>query len=149
MKAPASGSESILPLTKLGYLGRRQGHLLEGLGGRRLLGDERQLQVTDDPVDDRVLRKESDDLHPPAAAGTNERVDFINLPDHLGPALGSDGLRLLLDHPQGHGNTACLPDFPPVRVGVEPVITDHDLALVRDPGDEFMAVDVESRVPPG
>jgi len=31
-------------------LGRHQDHLLERMGGRRLCGRERQLQVTDDPV---------------------------------------------------------------------------------------------------
>ena len=42
------------PLFKVpALLGRYQGHLLEITGGRGLLSRERQLQVTDDPVDDR------------------------------------------------------------------------------------------------
>jgi hypothetical protein len=45
-----------------GRSGRHQGDLLEGMGGRRRLGHERQLQVTDDPVDDRVLGQEGDGL---------------------------------------------------------------------------------------
>ena len=61
--------------------------------------------------------------------------------------------QLLLDHPQGDRDTVSLPDLAPVGVGGEAVVTDHDLALAgdvgRQPGDEFMAVDVESRVPPG
>jgi hypothetical protein len=35
--------------------------------GRRLIGRERQLQVTDDSVDDGVFRQEDNSLHPPAA----------------------------------------------------------------------------------
>jgi hypothetical protein len=48
------------------------------MGGRRLLSHERQLQVTDFPVDDRLLRKESDDLHP-LAIRDKWRVHFIDL----------------------------------------------------------------------
>jgi len=40
-------------------LGRHQNDRLKDVGRRRLLGGERQLQVTDDPVDDGVLREES------------------------------------------------------------------------------------------
>jgi hypothetical protein len=124
-------------------LGRQQGDQLENADGRRLLRRERQLQVTDDPVDDRRLGQESDNLHPPAAAGASERVHFIDLPYHLGPALGRDGPKLLLDHPERNRNPARLPDLPPVGIGIESVIAHRDLALVRnmgsDPGDELQA----------
>ena len=40
-------------------LGRHQCDLLEGMGGRRFLGDERQLQVTDDPVRSSIPRTHS------------------------------------------------------------------------------------------
>ena len=52
-------------------LGRHQRDLLEGIGGRRLLGHERQLEVTDDPVDDRVIGQERHDLHRPSATGAD------------------------------------------------------------------------------
>jgi hypothetical protein len=124
--------------------GRHQGRLFEDINRRRLLGHERQLQVTDDPVDDRVLGQEGHNSHPPPATRTDHRINLVDLADHLGPALGSDGLRLLLDHPQGHGNTACLPGFPPMGIGVETVVADHDLALVGNmrghPGDELQVV---------
>jgi len=42
--------------------GRHHGDLLENMGRRRLLGHERQLQVTDDPVDRGSIRKEGDDI---------------------------------------------------------------------------------------
>ena len=70
-----------------GRSGRHQGNLLEDMGGRRLLGSERQLEVIDDPIHDGVLREEGDDLHPAAAPGTDHRVDLIDLADHLGPDL--------------------------------------------------------------
>jgi hypothetical protein len=40
-------------------------NLLEDMGRRGLLGRERQPQAMDDPVDDRLLCEERDDLHPP------------------------------------------------------------------------------------
>lgn len=60
---------------------------------RRLLCDERQRQVTDNPVKDRVLGQEGCDLHPPAAAGADHRVHFIDFPDYLAqPLEGSRGI---------------------------------------------------------
>ena len=60
---------------------------------------------------------------------------------------------LLIDHPQGDGDTVRLPDLAPAGVGIKPVGADHDLALVGDvgdgPDDEFMDVDRKSRMPPG
>jgi hypothetical protein len=53
-----------------------------------------------------------------------------------GPALGGDGLQLFLIHPQGQEPKARLLDFPPMGAGVQPIITDGDLALVRDVGDD-------------
>ena len=55
------------------------------------------------------------------------------------PALGRDALQVILDHPKRRGTT--LLDLPPVGVGVQPIITHHHLALIRDvgshPGDEL------------
>jgi len=89
---------------------------------RRLLGGERQLQMTDDPVHDGILCEESYDLHPPAASWAEERLHFIDLPDHLGPTLGGDASWLILHHPQSQGDRARLPDLPPMGVGVEPIL---------------------------
>jgi hypothetical protein len=44
--------------------------------------------VIDDPVHHGIIGEESDDLHHAAASRAEERVNLINLPDHLGPALG-------------------------------------------------------------
>jgi len=108
--------------------------------------------VVDDTIDHGEVAKEGDDLHRAPALGAEHRVDFIDLMDHLGPALRGDGLRLLLDHPEGKENKVRLLGLPPMGIGVQPVITDGDLALVGDvrghPGDEFLAVDVEARMPP-
>ena len=62
-----------------------QGDLGKNMGGRRLRRPKRQLQVIDGPVHHGILRKQSYDLHPPAALGTSERGHFIELPDHLVP----------------------------------------------------------------
>jgi hypothetical protein len=60
------------------------------------------------------------------------------------PALVGDGQELLLDPPQGNRHQGRLPDLPSMGVGVEAVISDGDLALVRDmggdPGDELQIV---------
>jgi len=53
--------------------------------------------MVDDPVQHGIICNESDDLHPAAAFGTDQRVDFINLSDHRGPAPAGDFPRLLLD----------------------------------------------------
>jgi hypothetical protein len=63
--------------------GRRVGlpvkRLKDGLG-RRLLRRERQLQVVNDPVDDGVLREESDDAHLAAAKLSFPRCAFAYRP---------------------------------------------------------------------
>jgi len=45
-------------------LGRHQGHLLEDVGGRRLLRNQSQLQMLHNPVQDGILREGGDGLHP-------------------------------------------------------------------------------------
>jgi len=59
---------------------------------RRLRCHEGQFEVIDDPVHYGLVGKEGDDLHRAPALGTEHRVNFINLADHLGPALGRAGL---------------------------------------------------------
>jgi len=56
--------------------------------------------VIDDPVHHGIVCKEGDDLHHATALGTDERIDFINLADHLSPAPGSDGSELVLNNPE-------------------------------------------------
>jgi len=74
----------------------------------------------------------------------DDPVHLINLPDHLGPALGRDGPDLLLSHPQRKSSQTRLPDLPLMGVGVEAVIAHRDLPLVgdtgSDPGDELQVV---------
>jgi len=114
------------------------------MGGRRLLGNERQLQMVDDPVHGPIIGDEGDHLHQPPALGTEQRIDLIDLANHLRPALGRDALLFLLSHPQNQRRDARLPHFPPVGVGVEAVITDSDLAFVGDmrghPCDELQII---------
>jgi hypothetical protein len=66
------------------------------MGRRGLRRHERQLQMIDYPIHDGNLRDEGDDLHSAAALGTDHRINLIDLPDHLRPALGGDALQVLL-----------------------------------------------------
>jgi hypothetical protein len=72
-------------------LGPHHVDLLEDIRGRRPLSRKRQLQLTDDRIDDGVVRKKGHDLHPPPAAGTDHRIHFVDFPDH--PGRGLDGSR--------------------------------------------------------
>jgi len=60
------------------------------------------------------------------------------------PALGRDALELVLNNPERKSGKARLLDLPPMGIGVEAVVADHDLALVGDvgghPGDELRIV---------
>jgi hypothetical protein len=52
-----------------------------------------------------------------------------------GPALGGNGPQLLLDHPEGNRHLARLLDLPSMGVGIEAEVTNRDLALVGNMGD--------------
>ena len=81
--------------------------------------------------------------------------------------MGRDRPHVSLGHPQNKRTQARLPDFPPVGVGIETVVANHDLPFVGDmgghPSDELQkknplglrlglgpdpAVDRKSCVPP-
>jgi len=100
--------------------------------------------VVDDPVHHAVVGEESDDLHLPTALGAEHGIDFIDFTDHLGPAFGRETPELLLHHPERKRPKACLPDLPPMSIGVQAEVTDSDLSLVgnmgSDPGDELQVV---------
>jgi hypothetical protein len=72
--------------------------LIGGLRRRGPVRDKGQLEVADDPINHGIIGEESDDLHRGAASRAEHRVNLINLPDHLGPALGRDRAELLLDN---------------------------------------------------
>jgi len=57
--------------------------------------------VVDDPVHHGMVGEEGNDLHGVPALRTDERVHFIDLPDHLSPALGRDGPEFVLNNPKG------------------------------------------------
>ena len=76
-------------------LGLRQGDLGKNMGRRRLRRHERQFQVIDDAIHHGILREKGDDLHPASAFRAGHGVDFVHLPDHLGPALGGETAELV------------------------------------------------------
>jgi len=89
---------------------------------RRPLRDKGQLEVVDDAVHHGIVGEESDDLHRAPALRTDQRVNLIDLTDHLGPALGGDGPELVLYNPERESLTARLLDFPSMGIGVEAVL---------------------------
>jgi len=88
--------------------------------------------MVDDSVHHIEVGKEGDDLHRAPTLGAEHRVDFINLPDHFGPALGRDAPELVLNNPERRSRKARLLDLPPMGVGVQPIIAHRHLALVGD-----------------
>ena len=65
---------------------------------RRLCNGKGHLKAVDDPLSYGIIGDGGDDFHLAAAFGTEERVDLINLPDHLGPAAAGDLLFFLLNN---------------------------------------------------
>jgi hypothetical protein len=63
----------------------------------RSICHEHELEVVDDAIDHGEICKEGNDAHLTPTLGTEERVDFIDLTNHLGPATAGDLPILLLD----------------------------------------------------
>jgi len=74
-------SEILAPL-----FGCHQQLLLDDLRGRWSFGMKSELEVSDDPVHCRIISDESDHSHLATACRTYERINFIDLVDHLRPA---------------------------------------------------------------
>jgi hypothetical protein len=96
----------------------------------RLVRDKPKLEVGDDPIHGPIIGDEGDHLHHSPALGAEQWIDLIDLPNHLGPALGRDAPELVLGHAERKRPKARLLDLPLMGIGVQPVITDHHLALV-------------------
>lgn len=100
--------------------------------------------MVDDSIHHLMVGEERDDLHGAAAVRPQHLVNLIDLTDHLSPALGGDGPELLLDNEEGRKRQSRLLDLPWMGVGVEAIVTQGDLALVRhmgdDPGNELQVV---------
>ena len=78
--------------------------------------------MLDDTVHHREVAKEGDDLHRAPALGAEHRVNLIDFPDHVGPALGREALELILDNPERGSLKASLLDLAPMGVGIEPIL---------------------------
>jgi len=66
---------------------------------RRLVCDKGQLEVVDDAIDHGEIGDKGDDLHRSPALGTKQRVDIMDLADHLGPAFKENAPERLPLHP--------------------------------------------------
>jgi hypothetical protein len=63
-------------------------------------------------------------------SGMREGYDkCLGFSDHGRPAFRGYGLEILLDHPEGQSNGGCLSHHPPMGIGIEAVVPNHDLAL--------------------
>jgi len=111
---------------------------------RGTLGFASSTRIKDDAIHHGIIRNKSDDLHLSSALGTNQRIDLVDFPDHLGPALAWDSRSLLLNEDKGMLIGLGLSPLAPVGVGVEAVIPHGNLALVwnmgSDPGDELQII---------
>jgi hypothetical protein len=97
------------------------------------------------PKDAERLKSTGNRLDSPGQEEITKNIHrFIDLADHLGPALGGEGPELLLNHPYRNRHQARLFDLPSMGIGVEAVISDSDLALVGNmgshSGDELQVV---------
>jgi len=125
-------------------LGCHQKLLLENTRRRWPFGFKGQLEMSNDPVDDLRFFDKRDDSHLATACGTTKRIHFIDLANHLGPALGRHIVWFLFNN-RGRGECrGILAYLSSVGIRVETVITHHDLAFVRnmgnDSGDELQIV---------
>ena len=101
---------------------------------RRLLGDKCQHQVVDDPVHHGIVCDEGDDAHPALAFRADQRVNLINLTNHLGPAPARDSRTLLLNEEQGMLIGLCLSHLTSVGVGVDAVRAHSSLVFLENMG---------------
>ena len=113
------------------------------LRGWRSFGDKGELEVVNDLLHHGIVSEESDDLHVAATLGADHGVNFEDLADLLGPALGGRTSRLLLPL-ERQRPSACPPEPPSMGISVEAIIADSDPTLIRDmighAGDELQVV---------
>jgi hypothetical protein len=125
-------------------LSGQQDFLIGDVRWGRLVRGKCKLEVVNDAIDCGEISEESNDPHHAAAFGTEERVNFINFPDHLGPTIGREAPELILNNPERESLEARLLDLPPMGIGVKAIKTHRDLALVGnmggDPSDELQVV---------
>jgi hypothetical protein len=107
-----------------------QDFLISELRRRGSFHNEGQLQVVDDAVDHGIVGEEGDNLHLALALRADHRVHFVDLADHLRPALGGDGSELVLHDQERKRGQIYLLDLPPVGIGIEPIVPDSDLGAL-------------------
>ena len=88
--------------------------------------------MADDPVNGLRLFDKRDGSHLATTCRTKQRVHLVNLADHLGPALGRHIVWLIFDDGGMGEPRGSLAHLPSVSIGVEAVVANHDLSLVRN-----------------
>ena len=118
--------------------------LLNNTRRRRPFGLECQLEMTDDPVDCLGFLDKRYDVHPAFTGWTDQWVHLVDLADHLCPAFGRHISWLSFNDGGIKRTSPGLSHLAPMGIGVESVVADHDLTLVRnmggDSGDELQII---------
>ena len=86
-----------------------------------------------DPIHHGIVCDESNDLHPAAAFRAEHRIDFINLADHLSPALGRDAPELVLDNPERKSRKARFLDLPRWALAYNPYYAELSISRNNAP----------------
>jgi hypothetical protein len=81
--------------------------------------------MADDPVDDLRLFDKRDDSHPAATRRTDERIDSIDLADHIGPAFGWHKQRLFFNDRGRRERRVSLAYLPSVGIRVKSIVVDQ------------------------
>ena len=100
--------------------------------------------MADDLIDGFRIFDKRDDSHLASTGRTKQRIHFVDLAGHLGPAFGGPKRLLLLDDRRVRRRGHVLSYLPPVGIRVKAVITHHDLTFVgnmgSDSGDKFQII---------
>lgn len=87
--------------------------------------------MTDNLVDIFMLFGERDESHPVATWRTKRWIYLIHLASHLGPPFGRHIDGPLFGDRWVQRITACLTHLPSIGLGVEAVVANYDLTLVK------------------
>lgn len=89
-------------------LGSHKKLLINDVWRRRLLCNKGELEVVDDPVHHGIVGDEGDDAHLAATSGTEQRIDFKDLPNHLSPAFGRHNSNIFFNNKWKGKRKGCL-----------------------------------------
>jgi len=114
------------------------------LGGNirwgRPFGLEAELEMADDLIYGFRIFDKRDDSHLASTGRTKQRIHFVDLADHLGPAFGGPKRLLLLDDRRVRRRGHVLSYLPPVGIRVKAVVTDQTALYHTKPSGDSKGV---------